>query len=279
MPLNIAAAPAANPQLPGVNAGAVAAPAPAAAPPAAPAAPAGLNAQAGANPIAAAIAAPGAPPPPVPGTQAALEPKTQAGVDLTRIVLRIASATIAILILYLVVMDFRIASDLNNTFQIKNSHGGQSEAGAYAAARIKQFSQDLSSANDPAWKADPTSVSYDQSVIDSLAMLPGITPSLKQQLSKCLTDISTAATGAAIAERAKDLPPCIATLDANRQDAIDYAEAVDQSQFAEKAAEELNQQRQSLHQFWLQAAQLVLLNLLLPVLTALLGYTFGQQAK
>jgi len=37
--------------------------------------------------------------------------------------------------------------------------------------------------------------------------------------------------------------------------------------------------RQAIRSFWLQAAQLVLLNLLLPALTALLGYIFGTQQQ
>jgi hypothetical protein len=45
------------------------------------------------------------------------------------------------------------------------------------------------------------------------------------------------------------------------------------SDFAKEAASE----HQNSRSFWLQIAQLILLNLLLPILTALLGYIFGTQ--
>ncbi len=40
-------------------------------------------------------------------------------------------------------------------------------------------------------------------------------------------------------------------------------------------AKQLGEQRAAFRAFWLQMAQLILLNLLLPLLTALLGYIFG----
>jgi hypothetical protein len=42
-------------------------------------------------------------------------------------------------------------------------------------------------------------------------------------------------------------------------------------------AQDAHEHRQAFRSFWLQAAQLVLLNLLLPLLTALLGYIFGSR--
>jgi hypothetical protein len=42
-------------------------------------------------------------------------------------------------------------------------------------------------------------------------------------------------------------------------------------------AKDAHDHRQAFRLFWLQAAQLVLLNLLLPLLTALLGYIFGSR--
>lgn len=49
------------------------------------------------------------------------------------------------------------------------------------------------------------------------------------------------------------------------------------TRMAREAAEKINEHRQNLHTFWIQAAQLILLNLLLPLLTALFGYIFGTQ--
>ncbi len=46
---------------------------------------------------------------------------------------------------------------------------------------------------------------------------------------------------------------------------------------ATASAAAMLEHRNNLQQFWLQAAQLILLNLLLPLLTALFGYIFGRQ--
>ena len=46
---------------------------------------------------------------------------------------------------------------------------------------------------------------------------------------------------------------------------------------ATASATAMLEHRKNLQQFWLQAAQLILLNLLLPLLTALFGYIFGRQ--
>lgn len=227
------------------------------------------------NPAAAAtIAAATVADPAVPAGMTATQSAPMIGKDLTRIVLNITAGAIALLVFYLLFMDLRIAADIDHIFQSK-SRDAHIESGGYASARLNQLYGDFGAARDPKWQAPPESIAYDKGVIDSLSMLPGLTPSLKQQLNTCLTDISTAAPNA----RDKDLPLCTGIIDANREDAVAYAEAADAAEFAEKSAEQLNQQRQGLHQFWLQAGQLVLLNLLLPILTALLGYTFGQQAK
>jgi hypothetical protein len=49
----------------------------------------------------------------------------------------------------------------------------------------------------------------------------------------------------------------------------------DQLRTLGELAKQMGEQRQAFRAFWLQVAQLVLLNLLLPLMTALLGYIFG----
>jgi hypothetical protein len=55
------------------------------------------------------------------------------------------------------------------------------------------------------------------------------------------------------------------------------AAGVVNAQVAGESAGKINEQRVAMHAFWIQAAQLILLNLLLPLLTALFGYIFGTQ--
>lgn len=48
---------------------------------------------------------------------------------------------------------------------------------------------------------------------------------------------------------------------------------------AENLIRECETQRESLRKFWTQSVQMILLNAMLPVLTALLGYVFGTQEQ
>lgn len=75
------------------------------------------------------------------------------------------------------------------------------------------------------------------------------------------------------------LQRCMNILDDVRQAALEAASSTTNAEVAGTAADKFSAQRQTFHAFWLQAAQLVLLNLLLPILTALLGYIFGSQQR
>jgi hypothetical protein len=56
-----------------------------------------------------------------------------------------------------------------------------------------------------------------------------------------------------------------------------FSTGIADAQIVVDFATKLNEQRQSFYNFWVHAAQLVLLNLLLPLLTVLFGYVFGTQ--
>ncbi len=51
--------------------------------------------------------------------------------------------------------------------------------------------------------------------------------------------------------------------------------SAEQMRVLSEAARQMGEQRVAFRTFWLQTAQLILLNLLLPLVTALLGYIFG----
>jgi hypothetical protein len=80
------------------------------------------------------------------------------------------------------------------------------------------------------------------------------------------------------ASRDDKLSRCLSRILEVRQVAME-ARAARSAKFANDALDRLSTQRKGIHDFWLQAAQLVLLNLLLPLLTALFGYIFGTQSQ
>lgn len=82
-----------------------------------------------------------------------------------------------------------------------------------------------------------------------------------------------------LAERTKAFDECVQILDPLRQVSASQAIDLDRLRLLKEYAKDAHDHRQAFRSFWLQAAQLVLLNLLLPLLTALLGYIFGSQVK
>ena len=91
------------------------------------------------------------------------------------------------------------------------------------------------------------------------------------QLLRCLQGA-----GAASPPTTADIEACEGTLAAARERA-DRSGDVERLRVLRELSKDAREFHQSFRAFWIQAAQLVLLNLLLPVLTALLGYIFGSQ--
>jgi hypothetical protein len=206
----------------------------------------------------------------VPSSATTISPVAAAGVDLAKCVLAIVSGVIIILMGYLAWMDWRVASDVADSYkQVLNPSRTGSEF--YTLDRLEQFVSDLNAARtNPALTISGDAAQRDTDVIKLVGELPSLTNTQKAQLQQCLplpTDSS----------RAEKLAQCIAIVGNVRQAALGAAATTTVAQMASAAAEKIQDQRQSLHQFWIQASQLILLNLLLPLLTALFGYIFGTQ--
>jgi len=137
--------------------------------------------------------------------------------------------------------------------------------------RLEQFAFDLDAARkNPNQTMSTESDQRGREVIKILGDLPSLTGTQKTQLNQCLplpTDAS----------RSEKLGQCVAIVENVRQAALGTAASTMTAQMAGESVGKIQDQRQSLHTFWIQVAQLILLNLLLPLLTALFGYIFGTQ--
>jgi hypothetical protein len=80
-------------------------------------------------------------------------------------------------------------------------------------------------------------------------------------------------------ERTKAFDECVQILGPLRLLSTSQAIDLDRLRLMKEFAQDAHDHRQAFRSFWLQAAQLVLLNLLLPLLTALLGYIFGSSQR
>jgi len=199
-------------------------------------------------------------------------PSMAVGEGLAFRVLWIAVGSIVVLFVYLITMDLVVGSNLTGIYR----QGGtptREDIATYTAGQLEQFSHDVAQAQqDPKWLLEGNAKTRDQDVVASLSLLVGFATAQKDQLSDCITVMSTAGS-----DRSTKLAACKTVLDDIRTHGLGAAMTVTTLQIATESAARLGEQRQTFHQFWLQAAQLVLLNLLLPVLTAILGYTFGNQ--
>lgn len=211
-------------------------------------------------------------PEPVGARASELPPVAAAGVDLVKIVLLITASSILALLGYLMWSDWSIANEIQGAF--KNVLNSSSVGSEYQDLdRLDRLASELANARgNPDRSMSPEALESSRQTIRTLAELPSLSAEQKSQINECVplpTDSS----------RIEKLDRCLAVLGAVRHAAVEAAAGLRSGEFAGKAAEKVNEQRQNLHQFWMQVAQLILLNLLLPLLTALFGYIFGTQQR
>jgi len=197
-------------------------------------------------------------------------PPVTAGLKLASFVLWIAIVSIISLILYLVLMDLMVARNVLDAYhEVPNANPIGSEF--YTLDRLERLSADLKAAQDqPSKSISAVSLQNAESMIEMLSQLPSITNTEKTQLKDCIP-----LPASEDASRSQKLDRCLAIIKSIKLTALESAAGATNLQVAGESANKINEQRQSFHTFWLQAAQLILLNLLLPILTALLGYIFG----
>jgi hypothetical protein len=194
------------------------------------------------------------------------------GKKLALWVLSILAGSILLLVLYLWRMDVTTGDDIRRNY---GKDLNRDDVSLYMGQRIQRFSSDLVKAKeDPSFVALRNDIADDKALSETLGSLPGVNDEQHAQLTQCISLISNKASNAS--ERPAKLQPCIDVLEEIRTQGMSAATAALSFQMASEASTKLFEQRQSLHEFWLKAAQLILLNLLLPVLTAVIGYTFGS---
>jgi hypothetical protein len=199
-----------------------------------------------------------------------MPPHVFAGLQLAKIVLMITAGAILLFFFYLFAMDWVIGIDVRDAYQkvlVSNRVGAE----LFTLTEIQRFSADLtysSKTPNSQWSAE--SMQNAQDVLKLVNQLPGVATDQKTQLKNCVpppTDNT----------RASQIDACLVIVGGINQAAVASAAANADAKVASDATFRLGEQRQSLHNFWVQAAQLILLNLLLPLLTALFGYIFGTQ--
>ena len=196
-----------------------------------------------------------------------LPPLTWVGKDLSKWVLSIMAASIVALVVYLFYMERKAAADVADAYK-GVLHKTGFELGELD--RLAHMKLDLRMAKDRTdWQMSETSLQDAQGVLRVAARLQTVSATQNDQLRRCIPLPNDP-------HRNEMLDRCLEIVEQVERELTESL-ATAGAKVAGEFATKLLEHRQSLHQFWIQAAQLILLNLLLPVLTALLGYIFGRQ--
>jgi len=201
-----------------------------------------------------------------------LSPVTAAGIELAKIVLGMTAAAILLFLLYLGTMDWLIGADVRGPYE-KLVNSSPLAAQLTAAARIDKFIEQINLARTaPTAPWSPEAEDNAQQVVRLIERVPNVPAEQLAQLRVCAKAIPGSDTS-----RDTTLQACATTLSGISRAAIENAVSATASQIVGEYVGKISEQRQTFHAFWLQGAQLILLNLLLPLLTALFGYIFGTQ--
>ena len=225
------------------------------------------------------------------GVKAELDPKAAAGMELARKVLWFIAGAIILLLVFLTIFEIK---DLSVQRTVDNRVLRQVSAGGVFPdpARIEKWAEALRAGTAPT----PAQLEEWRSLVDVLRRGGGLSDRQLDALKPCANPPKTAntsptavapgtapaAVGTAPAPQPAPQPgatalTCADLLDMIDREAMSAATNLEKNKMLTDFAKDVDAQHQAFRSFFMQLAQMLLLNLLLPVLTALLGYIFGTQ--
>lgn len=197
-----------------------------------------------------------------------LAPEAAAGVKLAKYVLAIVAGTIVLLLAHL----FWTAGSARDGIAKVNEQVYLQMRGASAAVDLARLDSMIAAleAGAAATTAAPVSLAADMEMLASALVAAKVaTERQKVTLAACVPFPST--------DRPLQLGDCADLLRTMRSAAAAAGANLDKIRVITEFAKTVDEQNRGYQAFWLQVAQLLLLNLLLPLLTGLFGYIFGTQ--
>lgn len=209
--------------------------------------------------------------PPDIGAKAQMAPILAAGVDLARRLLFIISGALAVLVLILAISEWR---EQGNFSALAQREIALIDAGASGDEDVPHgLSEAVQSLHRAALAPEAPVAPGDAAAIKPMVELAIRHPLLTAEQRADLTGPCASLPAPGVADRGAILDRCAATLETILRPR-DRAATHDNIQALAKT---MTDERTAYRAFWIQVAQLILINLLLPILTALLGYVFGTQ--
>jgi hypothetical protein len=199
-----------------------------------------------------------------------LAPVAAAGVDLAKTVLKIVVWAFVGLLVYLFLIDLR---DGASQEQVNNQVFRQANS-EFDGSLLDSIDDTLralqSGIDDPQSKSLKSDAEAGEALASTLFRDKILSDEQRASLLRCLPFPDGA-------ERPKLLSACHDMLALARKSAQVLAGNLDKLKLMIDFSKTIESERQTFHAFWAQTAQLVLLNLLLPLLTGLFGYIFGTR--
>jgi hypothetical protein len=204
-------------------------------------------------------------------TASPMPPVTYAGLQLAKIVLGILALALVVLVSYLWTSEWRYGSNQTTIYgQVLSQAIAISDPPNQALAD-KYIKALREAALDPKVTLAAEEQTAAQSLFTNLKSLGAISDQQLASLKGCIP-FPSSDTG-----RAEALTACAGILDEAGKKASTASPGLERIRLLTELSKQINEHRQSFHTSWFQEAQLILLNLLLPLLTGLFGYIFGTQ--
>lgn len=202
------------------------------------------------------------------------EKRLNAGLDLAKKLFSILLTSIILLIAYLVAADL-FESNYQNEFdkQVLDRAFKSGQSASVDSGKLDSLTALLKALSEAPDKPAPqSSIDAARQALDDVRNLGLLTKPQMARLEACVAQAATPQpnAGTLVDDCALIVTTLKSLADARSTD-------LDRIRLLKDFSKDVRDQHQAFRSFWLQAAQLVLLNLLLPVLTALLGYIFGTQ--
>jgi hypothetical protein len=204
-------------------------------------------------------------------TTAPMLPVTYAGLQLAKIVLTILAISLAFLMLYLWTSEWRYGSNQAIIYEKVLSQATSAPNSLNQALTDKYITTLRDAALDSNVTLDAEEQAAAQPLFTSLKRVGAISDQQLASLNGCIPFPSISD------GRAAAFISCAGILDEAKKKIMAASPALERIRLLTDFSKQVNEHRQNFHTAWFQEAQLILLNLLLPLLTGLFGYIFGTQ--
>jgi hypothetical protein len=217
---------------------------------------------------------------PSPLSVSGLPPLTRVGYELARFVLWIICGAIAATFLCLIAIEIENLRATNSaSTELLGYTGAMSDPDRLRKEMAGAIAVFRNAVNQPAAATGRDDRALVADMARDLRESRRLTEQQSKQLDGCVAQLALPPGGAVAnaTDRQTALEDCIKMLAAIDLGTISQGLDIEYLRTRREIAKDMLDARQAVRSFWLSIAQLVLLNLLLPILTALLGYIFGTQ--